>query len=61
MTRFNWLLALIGMGMIFLTATTLLAADWPQWQGIGRDGKSPDTGLLKQWPQNGPALAWRID
>jgi alcohol dehydrogenase (cytochrome c) len=61
MKRINCLFALIGMGMIFLTTTCLLAADWPQWQGVGRDGKSADTGLLKQWPQNGPALAWRID
>lgn len=37
------------------------AADWPQWQGPNRDGKSADTGLLKQWPENGPPLAWRID
>ncbi len=61
MKRFNSLLAMIGMGMVFLTAIPLFAADWPQWQGASRDGKSADTGLLKQWPQNGPPLAWRID
>ena len=38
-----------------------LAADWPQWQGANRDGKSADTGLLQQWPQEGPPLAWRVD
>jgi len=37
------------------------AADWPQWQGPNRDGKSADTGLLKEWPNGGPPLAWRID
>jgi len=37
------------------------AADWPQWRGQDRDGKSADTGLLTQWPENGPPLAWRID
>ena len=37
------------------------AADWPQWQGAARDGKSADTGLLQEWPQDGPPLAWRID
>jgi alcohol dehydrogenase (cytochrome c) len=53
---------------VTLAATVLLtvaggslAADWPQWQGPNRDGKSADTGLLKQWPENGPPLAWRID
>jgi outer membrane protein assembly factor BamB len=38
-----------------------LGADWPQWQGPNRDGKSADTGLLKQWPENGPPLVWRND
>jgi outer membrane protein assembly factor BamB len=33
--------------------------DWPQWRGPNRDGKSAETGLLKDWPQGGPPLAWR--
>lgn len=36
-----------------------LAAAWPQWQGVKQDNKSPDTGLLKQWPDGGPALLWK--
>ncbi|NLH16537.1 MAG: PQQ-binding-like beta-propeller repeat protein [Phycisphaerae bacterium] len=47
--------------ILMIVACSGMAADWPQWQGINRDAKSPDTGLLKQWPQNGPPLAWRID
>jgi outer membrane protein assembly factor BamB len=35
------------------------AADWPQWRGPNRDGKSPETGLLKSWPSEGPRLVWR--
>ncbi len=46
---------------LFLATTAGLAADWPQWRGPNRDGKSADTGLLKQWPENGPPLAWKID
>src|SRR3990172_4627711 len=61
MTRPNWLLILISIGVVFLTTATIEAADWPQWQGPNRDGKSADTGLLKRWPENGPPLAWRID
>ncbi len=34
------------------------AADWPQWRGPKRDGLSADTGLLKAWPSDGPALLW---
>ena len=54
-------MVLISIGLVFLATDTIVAADWPQWQGPNRDGKSADTGLLKQWPENGPPLAWRID
>ena len=33
--------------------------EWGQFRGPNRDGLSPDTGLLKQWPASGPALAWK--
>jgi hypothetical protein len=35
------------------------SAEWFQWRGPNRDGKSPDTGLLKEWPAGGPPLAWK--
>jgi outer membrane protein assembly factor BamB len=35
-------------------------AEWPQWRGPLRDGVSSETGLLKQWPANGPAVTWSI-
>ncbi len=47
-----------------LIAGTALAADkpgpndWPQWRGQNRDGKSPETGLLKSWPKDGPTQLW---
>jgi len=31
---------------------------WHQWRGPDRDGISPETGLLKSWPQEGPRLVW---
>jgi outer membrane protein assembly factor BamB len=33
--------------------------DWPQWRGANRDGISKETGLLKQWPAEGPPLVWK--
>src|SRR5687768_5109510 len=33
---------------------------WPQWRGPNRDGNSEETGLLKQWPEQGPAIAWQV-
>ena len=51
-------LPLIAAGLV---ATAAAAADWPQWRGPNRDGKSADTGLLKEWPKDGPKLLWKID
>lgn len=42
-----------------LASTIVSAADWPQWRGINRDAKSPETGLLTEWPEDGPPLAWK--
>lgn len=42
--------------------TTLsLADDWPQWQGPNRNAISTERGLLKEWQQGGPPLAWKIE
>ena len=34
-------------------------AEWPGWLGPHRDGKAPDQGLLKTWPEGGPKLVWQ--
>jgi len=33
--------------------------DWPQYRGELRDGISAASGLLKSWPESGPAVVWR--
>src|SRR5262249_26770536 len=35
--------------------------DWPQWRGPNRDGVSHETGLLKEWPKEGPRVVWQVD
>ncbi|MBN2376066.1 MAG: PQQ-binding-like beta-propeller repeat protein [Sedimentisphaerales bacterium] len=52
-----WVIILI---MISGAAPTL-AADWPQFRGPNRDGKSAETSLLKSWPDGGPKSLWSID
>jgi outer membrane protein assembly factor BamB len=37
------------------------AADWPQWRGSERNGISKESGLLKQWPAEGPKLLWQVN
>jgi outer membrane protein assembly factor BamB len=34
--------------------------DWPGWRGANRTGISTETGLLKEWPKDGPKLVWQI-
>jgi outer membrane protein assembly factor BamB len=36
-------------------------SDWPQWRGPHRDGLSPETGLLQEWPKGGPPLLWKAN
>lgn len=41
-------------------ALNLSALDWPQWQGPDRNAISRETGLLQQWPKEGPPLTWKV-
>ena len=57
---------LVVTALVLFTATGVRAAatpqaDWPGWRGPNRDGKSPDRGLLKEWPAEGPKLLWKVD
>ena len=54
---------LISVALVVLFLAAEVAAqgggNWPQWRGPNRDGISKETGLLKQWPEQGPPLAWK--
>ena len=54
-------LARICCLLLSLSGVTVYAADWPQWQGPDRNAISKEKGLLQQWPEKGPALAWKIN
>ena len=48
------------LAVLLLTASAFSATvDWPQWRGPNRDGLSAESGLLKEWPADGPKLAWQ--
>lgn len=60
------LLTSIAALCLFISAvpvTTIGAStsDWPQWRGPDRNGTSKETGLLKQWPKEGPKLLWQVN
>ena len=46
--------------LLALVTCNVDADDWPQWRGPQRDGISKETGLLKQWPKEGPKLLWQV-
>lgn len=50
-------LVALALGVACVATTT--AADWPQWRGPDRTGISKETGLLKEWPKDGPPLRWK--
>src|SRR5690349_7879203 len=51
---------LIGIVVGAILGSSAFADDWPQWQGPDRTAISKETGLLKEWPKEGPPLAWKI-
>ena len=53
--------AMATLAIVTLGAGVVDAADWPQWRGPTRDGRSGETGLLAEWPADGPPLAWSTE
>ncbi len=48
--------------LFLLVAITgfVMADSWPQWRGPVRNGISQETGLLQEWPTEGPKLVWHV-
>lgn len=53
-----WCLALV-LPCAAAAADPKESFDWPQWQGPDRNAISREKGLLKEWPKDGPLLAWK--
>jgi len=52
---------LCALTIVLFSSSTLLSADWLAFRGADGNGKSPDTGLLKQWSPGGPKLLWQAN
>src|SRR5437763_15089646 len=57
----RWLTAAVLALATVGTCSLAAAGDWPRWRGPDGDDVSKETGLLKQWPDDGPKLAWDMD
>ncbi|MCA9064813.1 MAG: PQQ-like beta-propeller repeat protein [Planctomycetaceae bacterium] len=42
-----------------VVSVAAVAADWPQFLGPSRDGKSAETGLISRFPADGPQVLWK--
>jgi outer membrane protein assembly factor BamB len=48
------------LGVIALLTPGGRAADWPRFMGPNGDGASPEKGLLRAWPADGPKVLWTV-
>ena len=49
----------LATGALTVSAIAVHAAnEWPRWRGANFDAKSTESGLLKEWPKEGPKLLW---
>jgi outer membrane protein assembly factor BamB len=55
MRRVGAVAAIVGSSLAVTSA-----ADWPEWRGPSRDGRSAETNLPSRWSPQGDNLAWRI-
>ena len=58
MHRSTWL---VGFAAACLAGSQLWSQDWPQFRGANRDDKSTETGLLAEWPKDGPPKLWSVN
>ncbi len=49
---------LLSLSVVLVLAMGIMAQAPSKWRGPSADGKFPDTGLLKEWPAEGPELLW---
>jgi outer membrane protein assembly factor BamB len=51
------ILTILFMGIAFFANAQI----YNNWRGPDRDGKYLETGLLKQWPSEGPTMLWAFE
>jgi len=49
---------IIALASLALGGMVAQGKDWPQFRGPGLDGKSSETGIIKDWQQKAPELLW---
>ncbi len=59
----RFIAAAFALPAVMSAAAAIMAAEepcqWPRFHGSDLTNRSPATGLLKTWPEEGPRLVWR--
>jgi outer membrane protein assembly factor BamB len=50
---------LVAICILKITFAPILAEDWPEWRGKGRNGIWTESGILDKFPEKGLTLVWR--
>lgn len=53
--------SIISVLVFIMVSCSSVKQDFSQWRGPERDGKYPETGLMKQWPEGGPEMLWSFE
>lgn len=52
---------LIALLTISILCQGITAQDWPQYLGPDRNSTSPQKGILRSWPAQGPEIQWSVN
>lgn len=58
MKTIRHLICIAFLGSLSAASSSLGEDYWPTFRGPDRTGVSSDTGLLDQWPEDGPRIVW---
>lgn len=58
LNRHSVRLILATLSISSVCVATAIAANWPNFRGVDRSAVSKETGLLQEWPADGPPLLW---
>ena len=56
----KWLIGMMAVALILISANCIFAQDWPQWRGANRDGKVTGFVVPEKSPVE-PTQEWKID
>ena len=51
----------LAVSILLVCISNIYAQDWPQYLGPGGNSSSPQKGLLRSWPPQGPEVLWTVN